>query len=105
MNHVLFTRCIKDVSQGIHVETNWLDQQLFNSTCAVEMITYILHLSFEADVDFVAFGQCFLKLIKLLCVESQLWTDGKKRRSDGDNQLEMLKHTVIVCFWMNSFYC
>lgn len=34
--------------------------------------TYIIHLVFEADVDFVAFGQCRLKLVKLLSIEGQL---------------------------------
>ena len=34
--------------------------------------TYIIHLVLEADVDFIAFGQRRLKLVKLLAIQGQL---------------------------------
>lgn len=45
--------------------------------------THIFHLLFEADVDFIAFGQSFLELIKLLTIQGQLWLERKADKSES----------------------
>lgn len=53
-----------------------------NHVYSVSSTTYIIHLLFEAGVDFIAFRQSRLKLVELLTVQRQLLTDEKTRKSD-----------------------
>lgn len=53
-----------------------------NHVYSVSGTTYIIHLLFEAGVDFIAFRQSRLKLVELLTVQRQLLTDEKTRKSD-----------------------
>lgn len=61
----------------------WIWRVVFSKICSqhglvdnhvnsVSGTTYIIHLLFEAGVDFIAFRQSRLKLVELLTVQRQL---------------------------------
>lgn len=50
--------------------------------------TYVFHFLLEADVDFIALGQRFLKLIKLFSVEFQLRTHGRQSEEEEEEEEE-----------------
>lgn len=70
--------------RSIQSQENVLEQQpsIYMDT-HTQVKTHIFHLLFEADVDFIAFGQSCLELIKLLTIQGQLWLERKVDKSES----------------------